>query len=136
MLKPKVISQVLQQSADNGLKASLLMTNEGSLLAFAADNNGRSPKTYAAIAANIWSSYKQHCTSDTFLRGDPADGLRFLILDCEEGIVFVTAISSMLLCLVGNSTVELGILKAKAEAIARHLEEPLSRAASYQSYAM
>ena len=59
------------------------MTNEGSLLAFAADNNGRSPKTYAAIAANIWSSYKQHCTSDTFLRGDPTDGLRFLILDCE-----------------------------------------------------
>ncbi|KAI9268088.1 hypothetical protein BDA99DRAFT_535603 [Phascolomyces articulosus] len=135
MLKPKVISQVLQQSADNGLKASLLMTNEGSLLAYAADN-GRSPKTYAAIAANVWSSYKQHCASDSFLRGDPTAGLRFLILDCEEGIVFVTAISSMLLCLVGDSTVELGILRAKAEAIARHLEEPLSRAASYQSYAM
>ncbi|KAL1928163.1 hypothetical protein VTP01DRAFT_3079 [Rhizomucor pusillus] len=133
MLKPKVISQVLRQTLHNGLKASLLITNEGSLLAYASDTN-RSVKTFAAIAANIWSSYKQHCAaSDSYLRSDPVNGIRYMLLECEEGTVFVTSVSTVLLCLVGDETVELGILKAKAQAVVRHLEEPLSRVAAYQS---
>ncbi|KAI9033731.1 mitogen-activated protein-binding protein-interacting protein [Phycomyces nitens] len=113
MLKPKVIAQVLRQATRDGVKASLLMTSEGSLLAFAADND-RSAKIYAAIAANVWSTYKQHCSSDTFLKGDQTGGLRFILMQCEEGNVFVTCISSMLLCLVGENSVDLGILKVKA----------------------
>ncbi|KAI9314718.1 hypothetical protein BX666DRAFT_1962653 [Dichotomocladium elegans] len=97
-----------------------LMTSEGSLLAYATDN-GRSPKTYAAIAASIWGTYKQH---SLLLQGDPVSGLRFLILNCDEGIVLVTAISSMLLCLVGDQTVELGILRAKVNNRKRGHEKP------------
>ncbi|OAD75331.1 hypothetical protein PHYBLDRAFT_64257 [Phycomyces blakesleeanus NRRL 1555(-)] len=103
MLKPKVIAQVLRQATRDGVKASLLMTSEGSLLAFAADND-RSAKIYAAIAANVWSTYKQHCSSETFLKGDQTGGLRFILMQCE------------------------------AQALARHLEEPLMRVASYQNY--
>ncbi|KAI7880311.1 Roadblock/LC7 domain-containing protein, partial [Lichtheimia hyalospora FSU 10163] len=121
MLKPKVISQVLQQTTHHGVKASLLMNNEGSLLAFAADQ-ARTTKTYAAIAASIWATYKQeYVGGDVGTKG----GLQFLIMDCEDGIVYVTSISSMLLCMVSDHTVELGILRAKAEAISNHLQGPL-----------
>ncbi|KAI7872350.1 hypothetical protein BDF14DRAFT_1961277 [Spinellus fusiger] len=131
MLKPKIVSQVLRQATRDGVKASLLMTREGSLLAFAADN-GRRAKIIAAIAANVWSTYKQHCSSDTFLAGD-SSGLNSVIIQCEEGTVFVMSISTMLLCLVGEATVDLGMLRAKAQALARHLEEPLLSVISYQS---
>jgi hypothetical protein len=46
--------------------------------------------------------------------------------------VLITSIGSMLLCLVGESKVDLGILKAKAEALKGHLEEPLQQVAPYQ----
>ncbi|ORY97629.1 hypothetical protein BCR43DRAFT_490085 [Syncephalastrum racemosum] len=128
MLKPKIISQVLQQATHNGVTTSLLMTNEGSLLAFAAEH-GRSAKTIAAIAANIWSTYKQ--------QSEQNNNLRNIIVECEEGVVYVTNIGAMLLCLAGDTSVELGLLKAKADAIARHLEEPLSRIPAFQpEYAM
>jgi len=37
---------------------------------------------------------------------------------------------------VGESNVDLGILKAKAEALKGHLEEPLQQVAPYQEYQM
>ncbi|KAG0170763.1 Ragulator complex protein lamtor2 [Apophysomyces sp. BC1015] len=82
MLKPKVIAQVLRQALRNGIKASLLMTNEGSLLAFAADND-KNARTYAAIIANVWATYKKQSSADTFLGSDPMGGPRFLLLQCE-----------------------------------------------------
>lgn len=61
------------------LAAIRLMNNEGSLLAFAADQ-ARTTKTYAAIAASIWGTYKQESVgADTGAKG----GLQFLIMDCE-----------------------------------------------------
>lgn len=54
--------------------------------------------------------------------------------DFQEGIVFITGIGVMLLCLVGDSKVDLGILKAKAEALKSHLEEPLQQVAPYSEY--
>jgi hypothetical protein len=50
--------------------------------------------------------------------------------------VFITGIGAMLLCLVGESKVDLGILKAKAEALKSHLEEPLQQVAPYQEYSV
>ncbi|KAJ8654798.1 hypothetical protein O0I10_009519 [Lichtheimia ornata] len=106
------------------------MNNEGSLLAFAADQ-ARTTKTYAAIAASIWGTYKQECVAgDVGSKG----GLQFLIMDCEDGIVYVTSISSMLLCMVSDHTVELGILRAKAEAISNHLQGPLDTVAYQADY--
>ncbi|GAA5809450.1 mitogen-activated protein-binding protein-interacting protein [Thamnidium elegans] len=122
MLKPKVISQVLRQSLHNGIKAALIMTSEGSLISFAADND-KDATIYSAISANIWNTYKSRDSQ-----------LQYQILHCQEGIVFVTGIGAMLLCLVGESKVDLGILKAKAEALKNHLEEPLQQVAPYQEY--
>ncbi|KAI8336190.1 hypothetical protein BC941DRAFT_428559 [Chlamydoabsidia padenii] len=131
MLKPKVISQVLRQSTTNGVKASLLMTLDGSLLSFAT-NNDKNVKTYAAISVTIWSSYKKQVSLGSFLGGGELDNPQFLLLDCEEGVVFITGVGTMLLCLVAEKSVPLGLLKTKAEALRAHLEEPLLRMASYQ----
>ncbi|KAI8098928.1 uncharacterized protein BX664DRAFT_271864 [Halteromyces radiatus] len=131
MLKPKVISQVLRQSTRDGVKAALLMTHDGSLLSFATDND-KNVKIYAAIAANIWSTYNKQSSSETFLDGGQSDSPRFLLLDCEEGSAFIIGIGTMLLCLVAENYVNLGILKAKAEALQVHLQEPLLRVAAYQ----
>lgn len=69
------------------------MNNEGSLLAFAADQ-ARTTKTYAAIAASIWGTYKQECVGgDVGAKG----GLQFLIMDCEvKSSVFEDAIKLLL----------------------------------------
>ncbi|KAI8333648.1 ragulator complex protein LAMTOR2-like protein [Chlamydoabsidia padenii] len=131
MLKPKVISQVLRQSTHKGVKASLLMTQDGSLLSFATDND-KNVKIYAAIAANIWSTYQKQTVTETFLDGGESAPPKFLLLDCEEGSAFITSVGTMLLCLVAEKSVPLGILKAKAEALQAHLEEPLLRVAAYQ----
>ncbi|KAI8379707.1 uncharacterized protein BYT42DRAFT_636404 [Radiomyces spectabilis] len=133
MLKPKVIAQVLRQATHNGVRASLLMTSEGSLLAFAADND-KCAKTYAAIAANVWSTYKKQPAIGTSLDNNILATPRFLLLQCEEGTVFVTSIGAMLLCLVGEESVDLGLLRAKADALRNHLDEPLQKVASYQDY--
>jgi len=54
-----------------------------------------------------------------------------VIAECEEGTVAITTISTMLLCLVAADNVGLGIIKAKADALKRHLEEPLQRMVAY-----
>ncbi|KAI7901748.1 uncharacterized protein BX663DRAFT_513922 [Cokeromyces recurvatus] len=129
MLKPKVISQVLRQSLNNGVKAAMIMTNEGSLISFAA-NNDRDVAIYSAtsaISTNIWNTYKKRNV-------ELYNNLQFQILQCEEGIVFVTGISAMILCLVGDVNVDLGIIKTKAEVLKRHLEEPLQQVAPYEDY--
>ncbi|KAI9290099.1 ragulator complex protein LAMTOR2 [Umbelopsis sp. AD052] len=132
MLKPKVISQVLRQTTTGGIKAAMLMNSGGSLLAFAAASD-REARIYAAIAANLWSTYLKSAMTDSSFRNEAdGDDLRILILPCEEGVVAVAAPSTMLLCLVGDSTIELGLLKAKVEAVSKHLQEPLERVASYQ----
>ncbi|KAG2184405.1 hypothetical protein INT43_000314 [Umbelopsis isabellina] len=133
MLKPKVISQVLRQASTNGINAALLMNAGGSLLAFAAPSD-REARIYAAIAANLWSTYLKSSNSDAAFRNEKQeDDLRLLILPCEEGVVAIAAPSiTMLVCLVGDKSVDLGMLKAKIEAVSRHLSEPLEKVASYQ----
>jgi hypothetical protein len=89
------------------------MNSGGSLLAFAAASE-KEARVYAAIAANLWSTYlKSAMTGSSFRNEADGDDLRLLILPCEEGVVAVTAPSTMLLCLIGDSSIELGLLKAK-----------------------
>ncbi|KAG0233415.1 Ragulator complex protein lamtor2 [Actinomortierella wolfii] len=130
MLKPKLISQVLQQATTGGVKATMYINatpnpaqHTGSLLAFAAQSD-REARIYGALTSNIWSIYSKHVKSET-------GPLSFLMLECEEGKVAVSMVSSMILCLVAQEDVELGILKAKSEALTRHLEAPLSKVTGY-----
>lgn len=92
-----------------------LMNSGGSLLAFSATAD-REARIYAAIAANLWSTYlKSSMTGSSFRNEANGDELRLLILPCEEGVVAIAAPSTMLLCLVGDESVDLGMLKAKVK---------------------
>ncbi|CAG8439024.1 5775_t:CDS:2 [Ambispora leptoticha] len=143
MLKPKVISQVLQQATTGGVKATLLLNSEGSPLVFVSEAGDRDARVYAAIASNVWSTFEKNTKPLT--KEDPTIGsgvgsgnggginnaLKFLLVECEEGNLAITTVTNMLLCLVARTDVALGILKAKTDALARHLEEPFQRVSTY-----
>ncbi|CAG8483785.1 6302_t:CDS:2 [Ambispora gerdemannii] len=147
MLKPKVISQVLRQATTGGVKATLLLNSEGSPLAFVSESGDRDARVYAAIASNVWSTFEKNTrplTKENLATGSGSGGgtssgngannaLKFLLVECEEGNLAITTVANMLLCLTANPDVALGILKAKTEALARHLEEPFQRVTTYNS---
>ncbi|CAG8538000.1 13494_t:CDS:2 [Acaulospora colombiana] len=125
MLKPKAITRVLEQATTGGVKATLLLNSEGSPLAFKSDLDSEA-RVYAAISSNIWNTFEKN--GKNLLRDD---GLKFLLLECEEGNVAMTTVKNMLLCLVAKPEVELGILKLKIDALKRHLDEQFQKVAEY-----
>ncbi|CAJ0636767.1 6615_t:CDS:10 [Entrophospora sp. SA101] len=82
-------------------------------------------RVYAAIASSIWS------TIDKIGKSVMKDDLNFLVIECEEGNVAIATVSNMLLCLVAKPEVQLGILKAKTDALIDHLKEPFKKIAAY-----
>eukprot|EP00029_Vermamoeba_vermiformis_P013717 TRINITY_DN8639_c0_g1_i1.p1 TRINITY_DN8639_c0_g1~~TRINITY_DN8639_c0_g1_i1.p1 ORF type:complete len:118 (-),score=28.64 TRINITY_DN8639_c0_g1_i1:65-418(-) len=114
MLKPKVLPQLLQQANTNGVKATSLLTTDGSLLASSGDNG----KVISAIFANIWTSYEK----------SQVGNLEYLLSECEEGKICVTKVTNQfLLCIYGDLTSEFGMLKLKAKLLKEYLEEPLKQ---------
>ncbi|KAG9291878.1 hypothetical protein G9A89_012163 [Geosiphon pyriformis] len=137
MLKPKAISQVLKQATTGGVKAALILNSEGSPLVFVSETGDRDARVYAAIASNVWSTFEKNTrpllvTSGGGGKDDAGSsgGLKFLLVECEEGNLAITTVANMLLCLVAKPDVALGILKAKTDALARHLEEPFQQVIS------
>lgn len=89
------------------------MNNEGSLIGAA----GPQADVVAAIAANIWNSYD---------RLETEEPLEFSLIENERGRVVLTRVSEFLLCLYGEQKAEMGMMRAKAEALANYLKGPLS----------
>jgi len=95
----------------------MLLKPDGSLLAAATTSpqEDNTAKIVAAIVANIWSSF------------DKSGELEYQIVDNEEGRLVITKVSKLLLCIYGDNTVQVGMLKAKAQTLRNYLEEPLKQ---------
>ncbi|KAJ3180692.1 Ragulator complex protein lamtor2 [Geranomyces variabilis] len=114
MLKPKAIAQVLAQVNTAGVKATLLLNPDGSLISFAGWSE-REARVLAAVASNVWFAYERHGrpAGSEVINEDGKESLQDLILECEAGKLCVSRASKMLLCLVADEETEWGLLKAK-----------------------
>lgn len=119
LLKPKSLNNVLAQANTGGVRCTLLLNLEGSLLAHAGSSSTEAI-TIAALASTIWKNYQRYGNSALH-----EDRLRTAVIQSQDANLVVRNLSSVLLCICANSDVPLGMLKCKAKSIAEYLEEPL-----------
>ncbi|ORX55873.1 Roadblock/LC7 domain-containing protein [Piromyces finnis] len=137
MLKPKIISEILNQVLSSSINTALLFSQEGSLLSYATNkcNNIGSPilvslrdpsepsKMIAAISSNVWSVYKNNCSF--WFEQNQDDYLNMIFLDCEEGKVIISQAGKLLIALVGNNETEIGLLKMKMNTLVKYFNNSL-----------
>uniref|UniRef100_A0A915KXV5 Roadblock/LAMTOR2 domain-containing protein n=1 Tax=Romanomermis culicivorax TaxID=13658 RepID=A0A915KXV5_ROMCU len=84
-----------------------LITKEGTLLAYAGNSDIKANIT-AAMASNLFQCYEKN-GQESFRE----EKLRFLILDCENGILAVTKVANLYLCMHAKETTPTGMIKLK-----------------------
>ncbi|ELR24421.1 Roadblock/LC7 domain containing protein [Acanthamoeba castellanii str. Neff] len=114
MLRAKVLPQILAQANTNGVQGTILLNEEGSLL---ASTGAGDHVVVAAIASNVWAQFQKLGNQD----------LEYMLFDCEQGRVVMTKVSTHLLCLYSDKSAEFGMLKRKAQVLREYLQEPLQQ---------
>lgn len=133
MLKPKALHEVLSQVTNGGIESTVLLTRDGALLA-SAGSESKDAKIIAAMASSIFAAHQRtrssSGTSNNLVNPTPnnlagSGDLNMILLDAENGKMAIAAVATQLVCMVSKSTVQLGMLKAKMDALSSYLQEPL-----------
>lgn len=119
LLKPKSLNNVLAQANTGGVRCTLLLNLEGSLLAHAGNSNTEAT-TIAALASTIWKNYQRYGNSALL-----EDKLKTAVIQSQNANLIVRNLSTVLLCICADPDVPLGMLKCKARSLCEYLEEPL-----------
>jgi len=123
MLKPRVLTEVLQQVTTDGVESAFLFRQDGTLIAhYCLNSSPTDPRVGSAIASNIWSLYHKNGRGSL-----DEDRLQMMIMKCQGGRIVMKLVNKLVLCLCSNSSVELGMLVKKCDALVEYLEEPLSK---------
>lgn len=120
LLKPKSLNNVLSLVNTSGVRCTILLNHEGSLLAHAGGSNSDAV-TIAALASTIWKNYQRYGNSAL-----QEDRLKSATIQSQEANLIVMHVSTILLCVCADHEVPLGMLKRKAKVMAEFLEEPLN----------
>ncbi|KAL2915231.1 Ragulator complex protein lamtor2 [Polyrhizophydium stewartii] len=127
MLKAQALGQLLAQAMTDGISSALLLNTDGSLLSFQGVTPQRA-RTVATVVSNAWYAYDRHArpppaagvglvlggTPAAVDSGGEAEGQSELVIECEGGVVAVSAVGRrVLLCCIAEPETELGLVKAK-----------------------
>jgi len=118
-------SDMLSQSIKDGVRYSMVMKHDGSLLACAGAHP--LPKDFKRIVPPLVISMWK-CTQDVGKRFVNAIELDFMFFNCKIGRVGLTHISpkeEYFVCLIADEQMEVGHLKIKTELVADQLSKPL-----------
>ena len=146
MLRAKLIPQVLDEINSDGVKGTLLMTTDGSLLGVSGEGmEGIDDNVVGAIVSNMWSDFDK--TGRVEKQRQDADQLQMMIFDMEVRLYAMTtkkaqnrSVSSLdvqdgrlavskvsehyLICAYGDSTANYGSLRAKVRYGAERVPRP------------
>lgn len=109
---------VLEQANTNGVRSTLLLKDDGALLALAGES--RVENIVGVLVAKIWETYTDG-GRDAYDSGP----LRTILIACDDGQLAVTRVGRFLVCLYADVDVPAGALRAKLRALEGVLAEPL-----------
>ena len=116
MLNAKAMTKVFQSNMCPGVQNIFLATKTGALVLSA--NSHESVKILGAIVSNIWGDYDS-CMSNS----ENGEGLKSMIVECEQGVVVINGVCGMFLCVQGGS--DIGRLLEISKKLKETLEDPL-----------